>query len=345
MKQYNFAIIGCGVISKKHAKCIEEIPNAKLVAVCDNVKEKAKDLASKYNADYYTDYEEMLKRDDIDIVNITTPSGFHADPGIAAAQAGKNVIVEKPIEVTLEKADKLINACRDAGVILSPISQHRFDHDIELLKKTVENGKLGKLNFGASHTKWYRSQEYYDSGDWRGTWELDGGGALMNQSIHYIDLLQYIMGPVEEIYAYCATRAHVRIEVEDVAVASVKFKNGALGIIEGNTTAYPGFCTRLDIYGSDGSVIIENDKIKEWKLKSEESVPTNDDESEHLIVGTSSADIWHISHKKQIQDVINAIEDKRKPFVTGEDGRKPLEIILAIYESAKRHEPVKLPLL
>ncbi|SHE74398.1 Predicted dehydrogenase [Caldanaerobius fijiensis DSM 17918] len=343
-KKLGFAIVGCGVISKTHARCISELPDAQLIAVADIIEERAKNLAEQYNCDYYTDYHELLKRDDIDVVNVTTPSGLHAMVGIDAAKAGKHVIVEKPIDVTLEKADALIKACREAGVKLCSISQHRFDDDIVILKKAVEEGKLGQLNFGGSHTKWYRSQEYYDSGDWRGTWELDGGGALMNQSIHYVDLLQYIMGPVEEVYAYCATRAHVRIEVEDEAIAAVKFKNGAIGVIEGNTAAYPGFCTRLDIYGSEGSVIVENDRIKEWKLKSGEEKPETAVENEKLIVGTSSADIWHNSHKKEIQDMIDAIQNDRDPMVTGEEGRKPLEIILAIYESARRHEPVKLPL-
>ncbi|WP_146200565.1 Gfo/Idh/MocA family protein, partial [Paenibacillus agaridevorans] len=175
------------------------------------------------------------------------------------------------IDITLDSADRLIEACRKHGVKLICISQHRYDPAIVQLKQAVDAGKLGQLNFGASHTKWYRPQSYYDGNGWRGTWALDGGGALMNQSIHYIDLLQYIMGPVDEVFAYCATRAHERIEVEDIGVAAVKFKSGAIGLIEGNTAAYPGFCSRLDIYGSDGGVIIENDEVKEWRLRSGET--------------------------------------------------------------------------
>lgn len=340
----NFAIIGCGTISKTHAKCISELEEAKLVAVCDIIEERAKNLAGLYSCDYYTDYHEMLKRQDIDIVNVTTPSGLHAQIGIDVAKAGKNVIVEKPIDVNLKKADSLIEACKSANVKLCSISQHRFDSDIVSLKNAVKSGKLGTLNFGGSHTKWYRSQEYYDSGDWRGTWELDGGGCLMNQSIHYVDMLQYIMGPVDEVFAYTAMRSHERIEVEDEAVAAVKFKSGAIGIIEGNTSAYPGFCTRLDIYGKEGSVIIENDVIKEWKLKSNEPKPENKIRDHKLIVGTSSADIGHLSHKAEIQDMIDAVKQNRDPKVTGEEGRKPLEIIRAIYKSAQIHESVRLPL-
>lgn len=337
----NFAVVGCGVIARTHLKCIEELPGARLIALCDIEREKAEMLADEYPADIYTDYNELFMRDDIDIVSVLTPSGLHAEIGIAAARAGKHVIVEKPMDVSLEKADALIEACRAAGVKLSCISQHRFDHAIVALKHAVDDGKLGRLNFGGSHTKWYRSQEYYDSGGWRGTWELDGGGALINQSIHYVDMLQYIMGPVEELRAYCVCRAHERIEVEDIAVAVVKFKSGAVGLIEGNTSAYPGFCSRLDIYGSDGSVIIEDDRIKEWHLKSGETsnVPVDNTTS---IAGSSSKNIWHISHKRQIADCIQAVLEDREPLINGLEGRRPLEIVLAIYESARTGKTIKL---
>ena len=336
-----FAIVGCGVIAPTHAQCIAELPDAELVAVCDIVPEKAAHLASVFHAKAYTDYCEMFRRTDIDVVNVLTPSGLHAEVGIAAAKEGKHVIVEKPIDVTLEKTDALISACREAGVKLCSISQHRFDPAIQALKQAVIDNKLGQLNFGGSHTKWYRSQGYYDSGDWRGTWAMDGGGALVNQSIHYVDLLQYIMGPVEEIHAYTAARAHERIEVEDIAVATIEFKTGALGILEGTTAAYPGFCARLDIYGTDGSVIIENDQIHDWKLRSEEACPV-EPEPVGFIGGTSSKDIWYYSHKREIQDMISAIRENREPLVNGEEGRKALEIVLAVYESARSGKSVRL---
>jgi predicted dehydrogenase len=289
----------------------------------------------------YTDYEAMFRRTDIDVVSVLTPSGLHAVVGIAAARAGKHVIVEKPMDVTLEKADALIAACRDAGVKLCCISQHRFDPAVVALKRAIADNQLGQLNFGGSHTKWYRSQEYYDSGDWRGTWALDGGGALINQSIHYVDLLQYIMGPFAEIHAYAATRAHERIEVEDIAVAAIKFKSGALGLLEGNTAAYPGFVARLDVYGTNGSVIIENDQIKEWELRSEAPCPV-EPEAISFIGGTSSKDIWHVAHKRQIADMIAAIRENREPLVNGIEGRKPLEIVLAVYESARTGKTIFL---
>ena len=341
MKKLRAAIIGCGVIGPTHASVLADLENATLVAVCDVVPEKAQKLADQYHCAAYTDFHEMLKRDDIDVVHVTVPSGMHADIGIEAAKAGKHVVVEKPIDISLKKADALIQACKAAGVKLCSISQHRFDPGIVQLKKAAMEGKLGQLNFGGSHTKWYRSQEYYDSGDWRGTWKLDGGGALMNQSIHYVDMLQYIMGPVEELYAYTATRAHERIEVEDIAVASLRFASGAIGIIEGNTAAYPGFCARLDIYGNDGSVIIENDKIIEWKFK-DESQPAIDPSDVKSIAGSSSAEIWTNGHQRQLQEAYMAFQEGRDPAVTGEEGRKPLAIVLAIYESARTGKTVKL---
>lgn len=340
-----FAIVGCGGISATHARCLAELSEAELVAVCDIIPERAQALAEAFSngtaISTYTDYNEMFKRPDIDVVQVTTPSGLHADIGIAAARAGKHVIVEKPIDVTLEKADALIRACREAGVKLSTISQHRFDPAIKALRAAVDAGKLGRLHFGGSHTKWYRAQAYYDSGDWRGTWALDGGGALINQSIHYVDLLQYIMGPADEIHGYTGTMTHERIEVEDLAVASIKFKSGALGLLEGTTSAYPGFCARLDIYGSEGSVIIENDSIKEWHLRSGDTCPV-EPEPTGFIGGTSSHDIWHHAHRTQIADVIQAIKQDRPPLVTGEAGRRALEIVLAVYESARTGKTVKL---
>jgi predicted dehydrogenase len=352
MKEFlGFGIIGCGNISNTHALAVSEIADTKLISVCDILPEKAKSLADKFDCQYDTSIEALLSREDIDVVCVCTPSGMHSKHAIMAARAKKHVIVEKPIEVSIEAANEMIKVCHEEGVLLSVISQHRFDDDIVRLKEAIAQGKLGQLNFGGSHTKWFRSQKYYDSGDWRGTWELDGGGALMNQSIHYIDLLQYIMGPVEEIFSYCTTRAHTNIEVEDIGIASVRFESGAVGVIEGNTAAFPGYCTRLDIYGSDGSVIIINDKIQNWNLKCE-GVTENDfgsisNNEEFIRSGAikgwaSTPGVWHTSHKRQIQDVIEAIQTGKTLKITGEEGIKPLKIILSIYESAKIGKPVTI---
>ena len=337
----NSAIVGCGVIGPTHAMSLRDIDGARLVAVCDVVPEKAEKMAREYGCAAYTDLDEMLKQQpEIDLGHVCVPSGLHAEIGIRAARAGKNVITEKPIDVTVEAADRLIAACREAGVLLSCISQHRFDDAMLQVKAALDAGKFGQLNFGGSHTKWYRSQEYYDSGDWRGTWELDGGGALMNQSVHYVDLLQYVLGPVEEVQAYCATRAHQRIEVEDIAAAVLRFRSGAVGMLEGNTTAWPGYQTRLDIYGETGSVIIENDEIRAWNFM--DGTPNPGATGGNGGGGAASAAIPYRSHMRQIADVVEAVREGRPPRITGEDARHPLAIICAVYEAARTGKPVRI---
>ncbi len=341
MKTIRFAILGCGVIAPTHAYCILQQPGTEITAVCDILPERAQRLSEAFGGDCYTDYTEMLKRPDIDAVSICTPSGMHAEMGIAAALAGKHVVVEKPIDVSLEKADRLVQACQQSGVKLTSISQHRFDPGIVELKSAIQAGKLGRLNFGGAYTQWYRSQDYYDSGGWRGTWALDGGGALINQSIHYVDLLQFLMGPVDELSAYCALSAHERIEVEDLAVASLRFQSGALGVIEGMTSAFPGFCARLEIFGNDGGVVIEDDRVKEWRLRNGE-IFTNPTSAGGSIAGTSSMNIWPEGHGRQYQDILSALRGGRQPSVDGIEGRKPLAIVLAIYKSARSGKPVQL---
>lgn len=340
-KTLHFGIVGSGNIVETHIKSIEEIPNAKVTAIFSRNKETAEKWGNQYNIRVYSDYDHFLSNDDLDIVTILTPSGTHADFGIKAAKKGKHVIVEKPIDTTLSKTNELIHVCREANVTLSCIFQHRFDNAIVDIKNAMNLGEFGQLNFGAARTTWYRSQEYYDSGAWRGTWELDGGGALMNQSIHYIDLLLYLMGPVEEVHAFCATRAHERIEVEDIAVATLKFKSGALGLIEGNTAAYPGYSATLDIFGNNGSVVIENDQVKEWNFRNGKQY-SNSRIKEVVTNASSHKMSSYESHKRQYQDIVNAISEKRDPQVTGEEARKSLELILAIYESAKSGKTVKL---
>lgn len=352
MKKIRCAVVGLGAIGPTHVQSILEIENAELYAVCDIVAEKAEKFADKTGCKAFTDFDTMLQDPNIDLVHICLPSGMHADFGCRAAKAGKNVIVEKPIDVNLEAADRLIRTCREAGVVLSCISQHRFDPDIAQAKVDIDAGKLGTIVFGGSHTKWYRTQEYYDSGDWRGTWELDGGGALMNQSVHYVDMIQFLAGPVVEVSAQTACLAHERIEVEDIAVATLKFQNGALGILEGNTAAFPGFVTRLDIYGTEGSIIIEDGKFKEYTTRADvvgssfysPQVKKKDfSQQTEEKTGASSAAITNNAHASQIQDVVNAILEGREPAVTGEKARAPLAIIRAVYESAQAGgKPVKV---
>ena len=348
MKKVRCAVVGLGAIGPTHVEAIVHLEETELVAVCDIVKEKADAMAAKHGCKAYYDFDTMIQDPEIDLVHVCLPSGMHAKFGIKAAQAGKNVLVEKPIDVTLEAAQSLVDACHKAGVVLSCISQHRFDPDFAKAKKGIEDGLFGKPIFGGSYTKWYRSQQYYDSGDWRGTWELDGGGSLMNQSVHYVDMVQWLVGEVEEVTAYTGCLAHERIEVEDTASAILKFKSGALGTLEGHTIAIPGFQTRLDMYGTEGSFIIENDKIREWRPKDtigeggfygEVHDAAKLDEGD---TGAGSAAISGSSHQRQIQNVAQAILNGTEPAITGEAAMKPLAVILAVYRSAKEGRAIKL---
>ncbi|WNB92637.1 Gfo/Idh/MocA family oxidoreductase [Bacillus sp. NEB1478] len=341
--EFRFGIIGCGVISHTHAEEISKIKGAKLVAVADVVEDCAKSVAQTYGVDWYSDYLELLKRDDIDIVNILTPSGMRAEVVIEAARHGKHIIAEKPIDVTYEKATSMIQACRDAGVKLAVISQHRFDMSTVKVKKSIEEGKFGRLVLGECAVNWYRTQGYYDSGAWRGTWAMDGGGALMNQSIHTIDLLQYLVGPVDSVFAHTATLAHERIEVEDVAVSTVKFKNGALGTIVGTTSAFPGLSARLEVFGTNGSAVIEHDKLTHLFVKSKDPEEQINNLAEKDLDAHDPSTVFGYAHRLQIEDMMHAIREDREPLVNGEEGLKPLEIILAIYESAKTGKEIKLP--
>ena len=266
MAKHRFGIVGCGMISRFHAAAIAEIKNAQLVAGSDSYAPAAEKFGKDLGVDTYTDFRKMVKRDDIDIVTICTPSGAHAEPAIAAAKAGKHVIVEKPLEVTLARCDQVIEACKKAKVQLGTIFPSRFSEVAQLFKKAIDSGRLGKLALGDAYVKWFRTQKYYDSGGWRGTWKLDGGGALMNQSIHAIDLLQWLMGPVVSVQAVAATLAHKRIEVEDTAVAALRFKNGALGTVEGTTAAFPGFLKKIEISGDKGSIGLEEDNVCIWQF-------------------------------------------------------------------------------
>lgn len=349
-KEFGFAIVGTGLISTTHYEQISAIEGAKVVAVYSRSEEKAKSLAEKAGADWYTDYQELLKRKEIDIVSIITPSGTHADMAIEAARAGKHVIVEKPMDISLEKAQKMIDVCREHRVKLSVISQHRFDASTMRIKADIDSGRFGKMVLGQAAVNWYRPQSYYDTSKWRGTIKMDGGGVLINQAIHTIDLFQYFMGKVESVYAHTAILAHEGIEVEDVAVATVKFKNGGLGTIVGTTAAYPGLSARLEIIGTNGTAVIENDQLLKHYLRNpnNESQAINlasidtykKQERNHASVNPSSLD--GASHGLQFIDMINAIKEDREPLVNGEEGLKPLQIILAIYESARTGQSIQI---
>lgn len=344
-----FGIIGCGMIANFHAKAIADLRDAKLIACFDMFPAAADKLAAATGCRAYHKLEEMLADPKVQAVTICTPSGLHMEPAVAAAQAGKHVIVEKPLEVTLSRCDKIIQACEQAGVQLATIFPSRFHESSQLMKQAIDKGRFGRLTIGDSYVKWFRTQQYYDSGAWRGTWKLDGGGALMNQAIHSVDLLTWLMGPVTEITAATATLAHERIEVEDVAMATVRFENGALGVIEATTAAFPGALKRVEIHGTEGSAVLEEEDIKSWQF----AKPAKQD-SELLArmqgktkTGGGAADpsaIGHHGHMLLFKDVVQAIRKGKKPAVDGHEGRRSVEIILGIYKAAELGKRVRLPL-
>ena len=342
-----FGIIGCGMISGFHAKAIQAA-GATLTACFDTKAEAADRLAGQYQGcKPYHDLKKFLADSNIDIVTIGTPSGAHLDPAVAAAEAGKHIIVEKPLEVTLERCNKIITACQKNNVLLATIFHSRFHDSSLMLKSAIDAGRFGRLTLGDAIVKWYRTQEYYDSGAWRGTWELDGGGALMNQAIHTIDLLTWLMGPVVEVTAHTALLAHERIEVEDTAVATLKFANGALGTIVGTTASYPGYLKRVEISGSAGSAILEEEDIIRWDFA--ESLPSDAAVQEAMANrksgGGGAADPAAINfsgHAKLFANMIAAIDGKEKLVVDGPEGCRSVAIILAIYESAKKGKTISV---
>ncbi len=346
MKVNKFGIIGCGMIATFHARAIKEA-GGELVGCYDKIPIAAERIAREFGCKAYYSLEELLANKSVEIVTIGTPSGAHCDPAIAAAQAGKHIIVEKPLEVTPAKCDMIIEAAEKAGVVLSTVFPSRFHQSSQQMKRAVEEKRFGKLTLGDAIVKWYRTQEYYDSGSWRGTWALDGGGALMNQAIHSVDLLLWLMGPVKEVSGMTSLLAHERIEVEDIALANLRFANGALGTLKATTAAYPGYLKRIEIHGSEGSAMIEEEDIVKWDFAV--SLPADAEIREamtrQISGGGGAADpaaIGHHAHAKQFADVMDAIDKGRRPAIDGYEGRRSVETICAVYESAKTGRIIKL---
>jgi UDP-N-acetyl-2-amino-2-deoxyglucuronate dehydrogenase len=349
MKEYRFGIVGCGVISKFHALAIRDLPNAKIVACTDRVEDLANKFAAEHNCDAHTDVEEMVKREDLDIVTICTPSGAHMEPAVAAANAGKHVVVEKPIEITLERCDAIINACKANNVISAGIFPARFTAAPMAIKKAIEDGRFGRITVGDAYNKWFRSQEYYDGGGWRGTMKLDGGGAVMNQGVHAVDLIQWLMGPVETVFAFADCLARERIEVEDTCVAAIRYKNGALGTIECTSSVYPGSARRIEILGSKGTVVLENGNFLTWKF--EEELPEDAEIREEFspdktkISGSRDpANVDHTPFREELSQVLAAIDSATPLPVDGLEARKAVELTLAMYKSAESGQAITLPL-
>lgn len=337
-----FALVGCGRISVKHAELLgtSKIKGSELVAVCDIVEEKAKKVGNKYNVPHYSDMDTMMQQEHIDVVSVLTESGNHARHVINLAKYGKHIIVEKPMALNLDDADAMIHACSENNCKLFVVKQNRFNYPVVHLRKALEAGRFGKLVMGTIRVRWCRTQEYYNQDKWRGTWALDGG-VLSNQASHHIDLLQWMMGDVESVYAKSIT-ALVNIEAEDTAVAILKFKNGALGIIEATTAVRPiDLEGSLSILGEKGTVEIGGfavNEIRHWnfteKLASDETVKKD--------YSVNPPNVYGFGHLAYYEDIVDAILQNKKSLIDGFEGRKSLELILALYESIETEKEVFL---
>ncbi|MDZ4726907.1 MAG: Gfo/Idh/MocA family oxidoreductase [Leptospira sp.] len=343
LRALNFAIVGCGRIAIRHSELLggSQIQNAKLIAVCDISIDRAKLLGEKFNVPYFEIMEDMLeKHPEIDVVSILTPSGLHAEHALRIAKYKKHIVVEKPMALTLDDADNMIRSSDENGTKLFVVKQNRFNVPVQKLKQTIENGRFGKLVLGTIRVRWCRTQEYYDQDSWRGTWEFDGG-VITNQASHHIDLLEWLMGDVESVFAKGRT-ALVNIETEDTVVATVKFKDGSLGIIEATTAARPKDLEgSVSILGENGSVIIGGFAVNElqvWNFKDE----LEEDKTIYEKFSVNPPNVYGFGHKAYYEHVIDCILNNTSALVDGLEGRKSLELITALYESIETGKEVYL---
>ena len=350
---FGFGIVGLGVIAEFHAQAIQAMRGGRLVCMfSQSGGDKAQALAQQCDVPLYVgDYDAFLHHPGLDIVTIATPSGAHLEPVVAAAKAEKHILCEKPLEITLERCDRMIAVCQQAGVLLSGIFPSRTHAAAQAIKQAVDDKRFGQLTVCHAMIPWHRSQAYYDSGGWRGTWALDGGGALMNQSIHSIDLLQWFAGPVQDLHAFAGNLIHERIEVEDPAVAIVTYASGALGTITGATAMWPGQAVDIRLAGAKGSVGLRGCDIVQWEFA--DPKPTDARIRRHCAPAAErlqpggAADPRAISftpHQKQFENVVRCLRGKDRLLVDGPEARKAVEIILGVYASALSGKTVTLPL-
>src|SRR5689334_12645822 len=339
------AVVGAGMIGHVHAEVVSSLSGvATLAAVVDSNAQTASRVAARHGTEALTSLAEVGARPDIDVVSICLPSGAHAAAAIPVMRAGKHVVIEKPIDITLDAADALIRVERETGVVATVISQRRFQHAPAFLHRAVRSGELGRITSGVAVSPFWRTQEYYESGSWRGTKNLDGGGALMNQGIHVLDLLLWLLGEPVEVQAYAGTLAHRDIQVEDTAAAVIRFASGAVGTILATTAAYPDLPVRLSIHGADGSAVLDGDALQFFHARAHEgAAPDRADQSadqtESLLPdrGVSTLDD---ALRDQYLDLATAIAAGKAPSITTADGRRALATVLAIYESAETGRPV-----
>ncbi len=335
----HLGLLGTGNISRTHARAAQGIEGLRLSAVCGADPARTEAFAAEFGARAFTDLERFLDYRPLDLVAIGTPSGLHAEHGIAAARRGLHVLTEKPIDISLERADDLIRTCDEAGVRLGVFFQDRAAPDHLRLKRMIEEGVVGRPLFVSAHVRWYRPPEYYSGSNWRGTWALDGGGAVMNQAVHTVDLVQWLVGPVRRVFARTATLLH-RIETEDACAAVLEFQNGALGCFEATTLSFPGQPRRVVLTGTAGTVTIEHNRLISVQLQGlteTAETPAARTLSESTPVVSDVA-----GHRAILEDFVRAVEDGREPVCSGREARRSLELVLAMYESSRRGVPVAL---
>lgn len=342
-KQWRCAVVGAGMVGSTHVRVIPQIPDAKLIAICDTKLENAQAALKKAELTgipIYTTQKEMFAKEKIDVVHIATPSGLHMEPALEAIEAGINVICEKPLEITLDRADRIIEAAAKKSVKVACIFQNRWKAENRSIKKAMEENRFGKLTWAGSFTPWFRPEKYYEDVPWRGTWKLDGGGAVMNQSIHSIDLLQWITGPVRRVSAYAGTRCHPKIETEDTLTCALQFQNGAFGTILGTTALFPGQPPRIEIGGENGTAISENGlktfSFRDAKPEDQELLQKLAPNAAASPTKSNAAAINSQAHAGNISAIFQAWEAGREAETNGPEARKSLAIVLAMYESAKR---------
>ncbi|MGV3531447.1 MAG: Gfo/Idh/MocA family protein [Chthoniobacteraceae bacterium] len=341
-----FAIIGTGMIADFHAEAIRQVPGAKLVAAFSRSREKCEEFATKQQCRAAGSIEELVSDPEVQAVCVTTPSGAHADAAVPFLQAGKAVLCEKPLEVSLEAVDRILSAAESGGGVLAGVFQARLGRGAQQLKSAIEAGRFGRLTMCSAYIKWWRAQSYYDSSNWKGTWKLDGGGALMNQGIHAVDLLQWLVGLPEQVCGFYDTLAHPGVEAEDTLAATLKFPNGALGVIEAATSCYPGSDLRIEITGDKGSATLVQDRITRWEFAEEqpgdEEIRRGDAAGQ---IGGGTADPKAIStegHRRLVEDLVGALREKRAPMIPGAEARRAVSLVLAIYEAARSGRAVRI---
>jgi predicted dehydrogenase len=341
-QEIGFGIVGAGMIAGYHAEAIAQTPGARLIAICREDAERAAQAAKRFGVPCDTTLDALLARPDVDAICVCTPSGLHARQTIGAARAGKHVLVEKPLALSLADADAMLAACHEAGVVFGVALQRRTDPQFQAAYAAIAAGELGRMLLGSITIPYIRPQSYYESAAWRGTWALDGGGALMNQGIHLVDLLLWLMGDVAEVEARLDTLDHA-IEVEDCVAATLRFANGALGSIAATTAASPGFPHRVEVYGSMGGLQIEGEQIVRWEGGgSERHTGEASGALQAAGAGATPTGISAVGHVRIMRDFVAAIREGRPPLVGGDEGRRSLALVQAVYQAARTRQAVSV---